>query len=70
MRIIEEDIIEIDISKENNINQVFNVLSQQGINVLSMRNKTNRLEQLFMHLVEKNRNNKELAETLKQTSDH
>jgi ABC-2 type transport system ATP-binding protein len=69
VRTIEDDIIEVDVSKENSINQVFDILSQQGINVLSMRNKSNRLEQLFMCLVEKNRNNKELAETLKHTSD-
>ncbi len=69
MRIIEEDVVEVDVSKENSINQVFDILSRQGVNVLSMRNKSNRLEQLFMRLVEKNRNNKELAETLKQTSD-
>ena len=29
-------------------------LRQAGIDVLSMRNKTNRLEQLFMHLVDSN----------------
>jgi len=30
------------------------VLSGQGIQVLSMRNKTNRLEELFFTMVEKN----------------
>jgi len=33
-----------------------------------MRNKSNRLEQLFMFLVDKNRNNKELAASLIQTT--
>jgi len=33
-----------------------------------MRNKTNRLEQLFMCLLEKNSNNPELKETLQQAS--
>ena len=68
LRIIVEDVLEVDIAQENSINQVFNALTQRGINVLSMRNKSNRLEQLFIRLVEKNRNNKELVETLKQTS--
>jgi ABC-2 type transport system ATP-binding protein len=68
LRVIDNGTLEVDITQENSINQVFNFLSQQGINVLSMRNKSNRLEQLFMRLVEKNRHNKELVETLKQTS--
>ena len=67
-RVIDDDVIEVDISRENSMNRVFETLSQHGIKVLSMRNKSNRLEQLFMGLVEKNRNNKELVETLKQTS--
>ncbi|VTP64143.1 Uncharacterised protein [Leclercia adecarboxylata] len=33
------------------INSVFSQLSQQGIQVLSMRNKANRLEELFVSLV-------------------
>lgn len=70
LRVIDDDVIEVDINKENNMNRVFNTLSEKGINVLSMRNKSNRLEQLFMSLVEKNRNNKELVETLKQTTSH
>ncbi len=68
LRVIDDTTLEVDVTRENNINQVFSFLSQHGVNVLSMRNKRNRLEQLFMRLVEKNRNNKELAETLKQTS--
>jgi len=68
LRVIDDDTLEVDISQDNSINQVFETLSKHNINVLSMRNKSNRLEQLFMCLVEKNRSNKELAETLKQTS--
>jgi ABC-2 type transport system ATP-binding protein len=52
LRIIDEEILEVDISREHSINQVFDTLSQHGIEVLSMRNKSNRLEQLFMHLVD------------------
>ena len=64
---IDEQTLEVDIEQSNNLNQVFTTLSECGIHVLSMRNKSNRLEQLFMHLVEKNRNNKELADSLIQT---
>jgi ABC-2 type transport system ATP-binding protein len=45
--------LEIEMSKEQNLNDVFSRLSAAGIEVLSMRNKTNRLEELFMRLVNK-----------------
>lgn len=44
--------IEIDIRRGESLNERFNSLRERGINVLSMRNKTNRLEQLFMGLVD------------------
>lgn len=65
----DENTLEVCIDRDADINQLFNNLSTQGIQVLSMRNKTNRLEQLFMHLVAKNRNNAELRKTLQQTSE-
>lgn len=44
--------IEIDVPKGQPLNVKFDELKQQGVSVISMRNKTNRLEQLFMDLVE------------------
>jgi ABC-2 type transport system ATP-binding protein len=44
--------LEIEVSKEQNLNDIFLRLSSAGLEVLSMRNKTNRLEELFMRLVE------------------
>jgi ABC-2 type transport system ATP-binding protein len=44
--------LEVAISRENNLNTLFAGLSAAGISVLSMRNKANRLEELFMGLVE------------------
>jgi len=55
LRLLDETTLEVDVSKEGSVNQLFADLSAQGIEVLSMRNKTNRLEQLFMHLVEGNK---------------
>lgn len=68
LRIIDDHTLEIDMQNSGELNHIFNFLSEHGIKVISMRNKSNRLEQLFMCLVEKNRNNKDLIETLKQTS--
>ncbi|WP_196140558.1 ABC transporter ATP-binding protein [Aliikangiella sp. G2MR2-5] len=49
----DEATIEIDVPKEFALNQVFHKLSDKNINVLSMRNKSNRLEELFVRLTEK-----------------
>jgi len=45
--------LEIEVSKEQNLNDIFSRLTAAGIEVVSMRNKTNRLEALFMRLVQK-----------------
>src|SRR6267142_3693909 len=44
--------LEVEITKEQHLNEVFAELSAVGIEVLSMRNKVNRLEEIFMRLVE------------------
>ena len=44
--------LEVEITKEQNLNEVFAALSAAGLEVISMRNKANRLEELFMRLVE------------------
>ena len=49
---VDEQTIEADICREDSINTLFTELNEHGIKVLSMRNKTNRLEELFMNLVE------------------
>jgi len=54
MRLVDECTIEADVCRDEAINDLFSGLSAQGIRILSMRNKTNRLEQLFVRLVEGN----------------
>lgn len=61
-RVVNEHEIEIEVFKDQNLNQLFAALSQAGIAVSSMRNKTNRLEELFMRLVD--RREKERTEQL------
>ncbi len=48
---IDDTTLEVEVSHDESINYLFAELSKHGIEVLSMRNKTNRLEQLFMHIV-------------------
>lgn len=47
--------IEVDVPKEQGLNPVFSQLTEQGVQVLSMRNKANRLEELFVRLMEENK---------------
>jgi len=43
--------LELEIEKSQGLNGIFTQLSEQGIKVLSMRNKANRLEELFVSIV-------------------
>ncbi len=52
VKLAEDGSIEVEITKSQNLNDVFAALSACGIEVVSMRNKANRLEELFMRLVE------------------
>jgi ABC-2 type transport system ATP-binding protein len=52
VRIIDDHTLEVDIDKGMGVSNLFDELNRVGIDVLSMRNKTNRLEQLFMQLVD------------------
>jgi ABC-2 type transport system ATP-binding protein len=51
--LVDDHTLEVETAKEQNLNDVFGGLSSLGIEVLSMRNKVNRLEEIFMRLVEK-----------------
>lgn len=55
LRKVESHCIEVDLEKGQSLNELFSVLSEQGVGVLSMRNKTNRLEELFVSLVNQGR---------------
>ena len=46
--------LEVQVDKAQGITELFRQLALQNIEVLSLRNKTNRLEELFVSLVEKN----------------
>jgi ABC-2 type transport system ATP-binding protein len=52
VRQVDDTTLEVDVSREQNLNQIFAALTAAGIEVLSMRNKSNRLEELFLRLVE------------------
>lgn len=49
---IDSNTLEVEISKSGTLNDLFAILTNLGIGVLTMRNKANRLEQLFVSLVD------------------
>lgn len=60
-RKMDDNTIEVDIHRDQTINKLFDLLSQQNFRVSSLRNKTNRLEELFIHLVSKNKKNRQTS---------
>ncbi|BBV03330.1 ABC transporter ATP-binding protein [Providencia rettgeri] len=52
-RLIDTSTLEVDVKREQGLNSVFSQFSEQGVQILSMRNKANRLEELFVNLVKK-----------------
>jgi ABC-2 type transport system ATP-binding protein len=49
---VDDTTLEVEVNKQQDINGLFELLSKDKIQVLSMRNKVNRLEELFVRLVE------------------
>jgi ABC-2 type transport system ATP-binding protein len=52
---IDEHSFEAEMARGHDLNSVFEALSRAGITVHSMRNKANRLEELFVRLVDRNK---------------
>ncbi|MDF4005259.1 ABC transporter ATP-binding protein [Luteibacter sp. PPL552] len=55
LRVIDDHTIEAEMSRSHDLNSLFAALSSHGVTVTSMRNKANRLEELFVRLVEHGR---------------
>lgn len=51
---VDDTTLEVEISRGESLNSIFELLSQHGVEVVSMKNKVNRLEELFLNLVETN----------------
>jgi len=51
LKLIDNTTIEVEVDRRNNINELFASLTSKKINVTSMKNKRNRLEELFMNLL-------------------
>lgn len=54
-RLLDDHTLEVDVEQGHELNSLFVKLSAANISVLSMRNKANRLEELFLRLVNQTR---------------
>jgi ABC-2 type transport system ATP-binding protein len=57
LKLIDTMTLEIELRREQNLNDLFAILNQHHVVVTSMRNKTNRLEELFIYLITENKKN-------------
>ena len=55
-RLHDDTSIEVEVNRHQSLNELFSKLSAQQIEISSMRNKTNRLEELFIRLITQNKN--------------
>ncbi len=53
VRLIDPATLEVDVESRQRINDLFGALTAAGLQIASMRNKANRLEELFIRLVDK-----------------
>ena len=51
MQLLDSTTLEVSVTREAGLNALFAALNERGIDVLSLRNKQNRLEQLFIDMV-------------------
>lgn len=51
--LVDDTTLELTVKSSQSVNEIFSVLSEKWVEVLSMRNKSNRLEQLFLKLAKK-----------------
>ncbi|EKD73790.1 MAG: hypothetical protein ACD_45C00183G0006 [uncultured bacterium] len=54
-QLLDKMTLEVELHKTQSLNSLFSLLSRQNIQVASMRNKTNRLEELFVRLIRENK---------------
>lgn len=51
LRLLDNTTLEADVARDQGVNRLFAALGQQGIEVMSLRNKRNRLEELFVRMI-------------------
>jgi ABC-2 type transport system ATP-binding protein len=55
MQRLDDNTLEVEVGRDLGINGLFEALTRNGMEVISMRNKQNRLEQIFIRMMDANR---------------
>jgi len=55
MQRLDDNTLEVEVNRDLGINRLFEALTRNGMEVVSMRNKQNRLEQIFIRMMDANR---------------
>ncbi|HHC74898.1 MAG TPA: ABC transporter ATP-binding protein [Thiothrix sp.] len=55
LSLIDSHTLSLSYNKSSTLNEIFDFLNQQSIEVVSLRNKSNRLEELFIRLLQENK---------------
>ena len=50
-RVIDEHCLEVEVDQKQTMNELFECLAEQGVTITSMRNKANRLEEMFVSVL-------------------
>lgn len=53
IQLVDDTTLQVEVSKDQNLHDLFMQLSNQKIDIVSLRNKSNRLEELFLRLVDR-----------------
>lgn len=56
---IDERSFEVEVERGQTLNDVFALVAEQGVSIISMRNKTNRLEEMFVSMIAQSTANEE-----------
>lgn len=68
VRLLNEHELQVEITRQQDLNGFFQLLSSAGIDVISMRNKSNRLEEVFFRLTERSREEEDQPQLEAQAS--
>ena len=58
--------LEVEIHIDQDLNGLFSALSTAGVEVISMRNKTSRLEELFVRLIQRRDNERDQEQVVEE----
>ncbi len=58
VKLIDKYTLETELKQDQTLNELFTILNQHNLHVTSMRNKTNRLEEMFVHLTREEKGQK------------